>query len=107
MLTDVDAYRFEAQVLLDDGCWEWQGSVGSHGYGQCYVNKTVRTAHRVAFEYWRGLIPAGLWVLHHCDNQRCVRPDHLYLGTNSDNMRGCTARGRLNSQQPGHRRKEF
>ncbi len=45
-----------------------------------------------------GPIPDGFWVLHHCDNRRCIRPAHLYLGTNADNMRDCAARGRLNSQ---------
>jgi hypothetical protein len=51
--------------------------------------------HRVAWELWRGPIPVGQQVNHHCDNGVCVRLDHLYLGTQAENLRDASERGRL------------
>ena len=51
-------------------------------------------AYRVAFEVWVGPIPNGQWVLHRCDNPRCIRPDHLELGDQTKNMADCSRRGR-------------
>lgn len=83
------------QKLPADGCWEWQRSCGSHGYGQFYlVRGKPLAAHRFSWQMTYGPIPAGLHVLHRCDNKRCVRPDHLFLGTARDNIRDCVAKGR-------------
>jgi hypothetical protein len=90
------AERFWARVSKGDGCWEWQGSVGSHGYGQLSSsppNKRMLTTHRLSWELHHGEVPDGLMVLHHCDNKQCVRPDHLYVGTHSDNLRDMWQRG--------------
>lgn len=77
-------------------CWLWMGGrlPHTHPYGFCnYNGKTVR-AHRQAWILTYGAIPAGLWVLHHCDNPPCCRPEHLYLGTIADNTRDTHARNR-------------
>ena len=76
------------------GCWEWTGAKSRAGYGQFgYLGNWYR-AHRVAYLVWRGPLKRGLYVCHRCDNPGCVRPSHLFLGTNSDNIRDSLTKGR-------------
>lgn len=86
--------RFWYKVLIGDGCWEWQGAT-TEGYGFFRLSSPRRTvlAHRLAYELWYGVEPSGL-VLHHCDNRPCVRPDHLYDGGYSDNIKDAYDRER-------------
>lgn len=77
------------------GCWLWTLSCGHHGYGQLAVDHRHRQAHRVAWELTHGPIPAGQCVCHRCDTPPCVNPDHLFLGTQADNIRDAVAKGRL------------
>lgn len=81
--------EWSANVLIGDGCWEWQGRLNNKGYGKL----GRRYAHRMAHELFCGPI-GNLQVLHHCDNRACVRPSHLFLGTQSDNIRDMYAKGR-------------
>jgi hypothetical protein len=77
------------------GCWIWLGSVGSHGYGDFRMNNKGILAHRAAWELANGCpVPGGRFVLHHCDNKLCVNPAHLFVGTNTDNMRDKLRKGR-------------
>lgn len=86
--------RFWAKATSGDGCWEWMGPRVGIGYGSFWANgKTVR-AHRLAWELVNGPIPTGLSVLHRCDNPPCVRPDHLFIGTNADNSKDMVQKGR-------------
>ena len=87
--------RFWSKVAKGDGCWEWMAARDRKGYGmfQVGVGKTAR-APRFAWELAHGPIPAGLHVLHRCDNPSCVRPDHLFLGTAADNNADKVAKGR-------------
>lgn len=94
--------RFYNKVLVGDGCWEWQGGRGgSLRYGAFGMGsrtdgtKRSHLAHRVSWELWNGPIPAGQAVLHECDNPICVRPDHLFLGTQQDNLADARSKGRL------------
>ena len=79
-------------------CWEWQGAPGNHGYGTIIAGRGGRLgsylAHRLSWEIHFGSIPLGMCVLHHCDNRICVNPDHLFLGTKSDNHRDMCRKGR-------------
>ena len=86
--------RFWAGVQKSDGCWTWTRSRFPQGYGQIKTPKGGRGAHRVSWMLHFGDIPDGLYVCHHCDNPRCVRPDHLFLGTARDNSLDMHAKGR-------------
>ncbi len=91
--------RFWDKVMKDpnSGCWLWTGSLGGHGYGQIAKDGRPQTTHRVSYEIACGEIPAGKWVLHKCDIRSCVNPDHLFLGTASDNNWDKVSKGRSNS----------
>ncbi len=91
---DVEWY-FEERTLdrPDRGCWEWEGSF--HGnYGIAYIQNKKVGAHRLSWMLHKGPIPKGLWVLHKCDNTSCIRPSHLFLGDNDDNMADMLLKGR-------------
>lgn len=95
--------RFDGQVQKSDGCWLWTGHVNTWGYGNIRVNGRWALTHRLAWERANGPIPEGLSILHRCDDPRCVRPDHLYAGTQRENVRDQVERGRKRGMpnQPG------
>lgn len=85
--------RFYQKVREDEsGCHLWTGAQNVWGYGRHKVKGVTYSAHRTAWELANGPIPAGLFVLHHCDNRGCVNPAHLYVGTQRDNMRDVSVR---------------
>lgn len=92
-------HRFWSKVRIGDGCWEWSGGRDSCGRGAFRMAGVQVGAHRASWVLERGAIPAGLHVLHRCDNPACVRPSHLFLGTHKDNMADRNAKGR---QARGH-----
>lgn len=86
---------FKQVAFVLEGCWEWQGAANKKtGYGVINWRGETRYTHRVAWEFWCGLIPDGLFVCHGCDNRKCMRPDHLFLGTNQDNIDDMVQKGR-------------
>lgn len=86
--------RFWAKVEMADCCWLWRGTRQDDGYGSfAYKGRTLR-AHRVAWMLTGGPILAGLHVLHRCDTPLCVRPEHLFLGTNTENVADRNAKRR-------------
>lgn len=90
-----DRFWEKVNKLPGDGCWEWISTLNEHGYGVFAIGRRMHLAHRVSWAIHDSPITDGLFVCHHCDNRKCVRPDHLFLGTNTDNMRDCAAKGRV------------
>lgn len=76
------------------GCLEWTGRRDSNGYGVARRDGRDERAHRIAFEFAYGPIPAGLLVCHHCDNPPCIEASHLFAGTCRDNIADMRRKGR-------------
>lgn len=88
--------RFWKKVNKTKSCWLWTASKHEFGYGiigEDHSRNTLK-AHRVSWKLANGEIPPGLQVLHKCDNPSCVNPKHLFLGTQSDNVKDMSRKGR-------------
>lgn len=86
--------RFWPKVKKSSLCWEWTGALTGRGYGQMWMPGGKVKAHRLSWEIHRGSIPKGIYVLHDCDNPRCVNPHHLFLGTAKSNRLDAVLKGR-------------
>lgn len=92
--------KYEINEVTD--CWEWTASTNNIGYGMFrWETGIMRTAHRVSYELFKGMIPKGKIVCHTCDNPKCVNPDHLWIGTNKDNYEDMKRKGRDRLFRPG------
>lgn len=87
--------RFFEKVEKTDSCWNWTGAISSNGYGSATFESRRISSHRLSWILCNGEIPNGLFVLHTCDNRKCVNPGHLFLGTQKDNMQDCYKKGRM------------
>lgn len=101
-LRSPESHRFWAKVdkdgpihpVLNTRCWEWTASIGSSGYGVFHFQGRQTHASRVSYFLHYGEFDVSLLVCHRCDNQLCVRPEHLFLGTHQDNMTDMTQKMR-------------
>ncbi len=87
--------RFWNKVKKEEsGCWNWIGALRS-GYGIIKIDGKLISTHRLSYILTNGNIPEGMFICHKCDNPKCVNPDHLFLGTRSDNMIDALNKGRI------------
>jgi hypothetical protein len=92
---EVKARLLACRVIDAAGCWNWTGGrAGSGGYGQIRIDGKKTYVHRAAFEAWRHPLAPGFNSLHRCDNPRCFNPEHLFEGTQDDNVKDCVEKGR-------------
>lgn len=86
--------RFFQKVNKTDSCWLWTGAVNSKGYGSMMFEGKVTSTHRLSFMWFKEEIPKGMHICHSCDVPACVNPEHLWVGTHSDNMQDMIAKDR-------------
>lgn len=93
--------RTAAQRVLDysipepnSGCWLWVGAVNACGYGTMRFNYHSHLAHRISYAALRGKFPKQKRILHLCDMPCCVNPEHLFVGTQADNVADMERKGR-------------
>ena len=93
--------RFWSKVNVTTGCWLWTGAKTYRGQGQFFINGKTRLATHVCWEFYYSPVKNGLLLCHKCDIPQCVNTDHLFVGTQSDNMLDCSRKGRLKNQNIG------
>jgi len=87
--------RFESKIEKTSSCWLWIGSrATARYYGRFWQGPSHVLAHRFSYQLYKGEIPLGLKVLHKCDVTHCVNPDHLFLGTQKENIQDMDRKGR-------------
>lgn len=91
----IDKFYSRIEFRDNSDCWWWTGPKTPSGYG-CFApkHKVMYSTHRLAWEINKGPIPTGMHICHICDNPPCVNPDHLFIGTNQDNVNDRVAKGR-------------
>ena len=82
------------ECVTESGCWIWTGTSNPHGYGKITHQKQSIFMHRYSYERFKGVIPENMNVCHRCDTPCCVNPEHLFLGTQGDNLRDMIKKGR-------------
>lgn len=89
--------RLQQRIAYEpnSGCWLWMGRMDRNGYGVMINRGRLLWAHRAAWQVWRGEIPDGMRICHRCDTPACINPDHHFLGTQRDNIRDASRKGRM------------
>ncbi len=100
--TAIERFNKNYIVNPESGCWEWTASLDKKGYGQIYDGNNSRIAHRWIYLYLNPETDRSLVICHKCDNPKCVNPDHLWAGTQRDNIHDSLAKGRMNQGSSSH-----
>ena len=87
--------RLLENIKIKNSCWIWQKSCFHDGYGQTSLLGKKMRAHRLSYFLFMGVDPGKLYVCHHCDNPKCINPDHMFLGTYEENMQDCKNKNRM------------
>ena len=97
-VSESDKQKFLDRIEIDEqtGCHNWTGNTSSQGYGLLRIDGEKYLASRISYAIYHGEFPAEFCCCHHCDNPKCVNPEHLFLGTHADNMTDKTKKGRGN-----------
>jgi len=95
MISKSTIKRFWSKIRKSKSCWTYKEYKDKDGYGFFAVRGGFIRAHRFSWMIKNGNIPDGMLICHHCDNPSCVRIDHLFLGTGSDNLKDAVSKGRI------------
>lgn len=106
---NLDLERFNAKWTPEpfSGCWLWTAYCTPSGYGSFTLKNWPYRAHRASWILKYGTIPDGLLVLHKCDTPSCVNPDHLFIGTQSDNLKDAFRKGRISTKGDNSRSRKL
>ena len=94
----IDRFIRKFEIDHETECWNWIAGIDGEGYGSFWLYGKNRSAHRVAYQISVGQIPEDMYICHSCDNPLCVNPDHLWLGTQAENLQDMRDKGRQNEQ---------
>jgi predicted XRE-type DNA-binding protein len=99
---DIERFWNKVNITSDDECWNWTASTKTNGYGQFKCNNQTYRTHRFAWMITQGYIPEGLLICHRCDNRLCCNPNHLFVGTHTDNMQDRAIKNRRSKLRRTH-----
>lgn len=93
--------------INEKGCWLWQGAKHRQGYGHISFNRKVQLCHRVVWILWKGNISEKVKVCHKCDITCCCNPEHLFLGSQQDNIHDAISKKKFENRKMGKRRNKL
>lgn len=94
MMDIIDRIEANYTIVPESGCWIWEGSCSSRGYGKIRYKGKIYSSHRLSYEIFKGAIPTGMFVCHTCDVPCCINPNHLFIGTPKENTEDMFSKGR-------------